>query len=178
MKVLNNSLEIKKILINQDDINNRVKQIGAQITEDYKDKNLVIIGIIKGSLYFCTDLTSAIDLPVEVDFLGFGNLPNSSSKKIIRDIDIDISGKHVILVEDIIRTGLTACYLVSHLESKKPASISVCSLLMNPDRLLLPAPVKYTGFEIGDKWLVGYGLDINQIGRNLPYIAEIECDKK
>lgn len=178
--VLGNSLEIKRIVHSEEDIKKRVAELGAAITEDYRDKkeDLVVIGVIKGSLYFFADLTRAIDLPIKIDMIGFGNIPDTTSKtgvvKITKDVDIDITGKNVIIVEDVIRTGLTTAYLISCLEPKKPNSISVCTMLLNPDRLLMTMPVKYYGFEINDSWLLGMGMDSNEVGRNLPYIAEIK----
>ena len=109
--------------------------------------------------------------------IGFGNIPDTTSKtgvvRITKDIDIDITDKHVLIVEDVIRTGLTTAYLISNLESKKPKDITLCSMLLNPNRLLMTIPVKYYGFEIDDGWLLGYGLDQKEIGRNLPYIVQL-----
>lgn len=177
MDVLDNSIEIKRIVFDEEAIASRVKELGASITEDFKGKELIVIGVVKGSLYFFTDLTRAIDLPVKIDTIGFGNIPDTTSKtgvvKITKDIDIDIEGKHVLVVEDVIRTGLTTAYLIQSLEAKKPASISLATMLLNPNRLFVTIPVKYYGFEISDTWLLGYGLDRHEVGRNLPYIAEL-----
>ncbi|MCQ2504366.1 MAG: hypoxanthine phosphoribosyltransferase [Saccharofermentans sp.] len=175
--VLDGSLSINKIVYDRDVINQRVLELGKKITEDYHGEEVVLIGVIKGALYFFSDLTKAIDLPIKIDMIGFGNIPDTTSKtgvvRITKDIDVDITDKHVIIVEDVIRTGLTTAYLSSCLESKKPKDISLCTLLLNPNRLLMTIPVKYYGFEIDDRWLIGYGLDNNEIGRNLPYIAEL-----
>ena len=168
---------IKQILYTKEQIDARITELGRMITEDYKDDPPVVIGVIKGALYFFSDLTRAIDLPVDIDMIGFGNIPdttrNTGVVRITKDIDIDITGRRVLIVEDVIRTGLTTAYLISNLEIKKPRDISVATMLFNPDRLLLPVPVKYTGFEISDGWLVGYGLDVREKGRNIPYIAEL-----
>ena len=168
---------IKQILYTREQINDRIAELGRLITEDYKDDPPVVIGVIKGALYFFSDLTRAIDLPIDIDMIGFGNIPdttrNTGVVRITKDIDIDITGRRVLIVEDVIRTGLTTAYLISNLEIKKPSDISVATMLFNPDRLLLPVPVKYTGFEISDGWLVGYGLDVHEKGRNIPYIAEL-----
>lgn len=176
-EVLDGSLSINKIVYDQDVIRNRVAELGKQITGDFKGEEVVVIGVIKGSLYFFSDLTRAIDLPIKIDMIGFGNIPDTTSKtgvvRITKDIDVDITDKHVIIVEDVIRTGLTTAYLSSCLESKKPKDITLCTMLLNPNRLLMTIPVKYYGFEIDDRWLIGYGLDNNEIGRNLPYIAEL-----
>ena len=147
-------------------------------TKDYAGEELIVIGVIRGALYFLSDLTRAIDLPIKVDMIGYSNIPNTTSKtgivRIIKDIDIDITDKHVLVVEDVIRTGLTTAYIIQNLEMKKPKDITLCSMLLNPDRLLMTIPVKYYGFEINDQWLAGYGMDRDEIGRNLPYIAQIK----
>lgn len=175
--VLQDSIEINKIVYDEDTIKARVAELGKQITEDFKGEELIVIGVIKGSLYFFSDLTRAIDLPLKIDMIGFGNIPDTTSKtgvvRITKDIDIDITDKHVLIVEDVIRTGLTTAYLISNLESKKPKDITLCTMLLNPNRLLMTIPVKYYGFEIDDRWLLGYGLDKKEIGRNLPYIVEL-----
>jgi len=175
--ILDNSIEIKRVVYDEETIASRVKELGDRITEDFKGEELIVVGVIKGSLYFFTDLTRAIDLPIKIDTIGFGNIPDTTSKtgvvRITKDIDIDIADKHVLVVEDVIRTGLTTAYLIQNLETKKPKSITLATMLLNPDRLFMTIPVKYYGFEISDTWLLGYGLDSHEIGRNLPYIAEL-----
>lgn len=177
MANLEDALRTGRVVYDEETIRSRVKELGRQITEDYKGKELVVIGVIKGSLYFLSDLTRAIDLPVKIDMVGFSNIPDTTSKtgivRIVKDIDIDITDKHVLVVEDVIRTGLTTAYIIQNLDMKKPKDITLCSMLLNPDRLLMTIPVKYYGFEINDQWLAGYGLDRDEIGRNLPYIAQI-----
>ncbi|MBQ5768514.1 MAG: hypoxanthine phosphoribosyltransferase [Clostridiales bacterium] len=170
-------MHTERIIYSEETIKARVTELGKQITKDFEGKDLVVIGVIKGSLFFLSDLTRAIDLPVKVDMIGFSNIPDTTSKtgivRITKDIDIDITDKHVLVVEDVIRTGLTTAYIIQNLEMKKPKEITLCSMLLNPDRLLMTIPVKYYGFEINDQWLAGYGLDHDEIGRNLPYIAQI-----
>ena len=177
MANLEEALNTERVVYSEETIQNRIKELGRQITEDYKDKELIVIGVIKGSLYFLSDLTRAIDLPIKVDMVGFSSIPDTTSKtgivRITKDIDIDITDKHVLVVEDVIRTGLTTAYIIQNLEMKKPKDITLCTMLLNPDRLLMTIPVKYYGFEINDLWLAGYGLDHDEIGRNLPYIAQI-----
>ncbi len=169
---------IKRILHDEDEISARIKEIGLRITEDYKDDPPVVIGVIRGALYFFSDLTRCIDLPIDIDMIGFGNIPdttrNTGVVRITKDIELDITDRRVLIVEDVIRTGLTTAYLISNLEIKKPKDIKVATMLYNPDRLLLPVPVEYIGFEISDGWLVGYGLDVHEKGRNIPYIAELK----
>ena len=181
MANLEEALNTERVVYSEETIQARIKELGRQITEDYKDKELIVIGVIKGSLYFLSDLTRAIDLPIKVDMVGFSSIPDTTSKtgivRITKDIDLDITDKHVLVVEDVIRTGLTTAYIIQNLEMKKPKEITLCSMLLNPDRLLMTIPVKYYGFEINDQWLAGYGLDRNEIGRNLPYLAQIPKQK-
>ena len=169
---------IKRILFDEEAIQNRVREIGRQITEEYKDDPPVVVGVIKGALFFFSDLTRQIDLPIDIDMIGFGNIPDTTKNtgivRITKDIDIDITGRRVLIVEDVIRTGLTTAYLISNLENKRPKDISVATMLFNPSRQLIPVPVKYYGFEISDGWLIGYGMDVHEKGRNIPYIAELK----
>ena len=178
MSNLEKALNIERIVYDEETIRKRVAEVGAQITKDFAGEELIVIGVIRGALYFLSDLTRAIDLPIKVDMIGYSNIPNTTSKtgivRIIKDIDIDITDKHVLVVEDVIRTGLTTAYIIQNLETKKPKDITLCSMLLNPDRLLMTIPVKYYGFEINDQWLAGYGMDRDEIGRNLPYIAQIK----
>ena len=168
MANLEEALNTERVVYSEETIKARVKELGAQITKDYEGKELVVIGVIRGALYFLSDLTRAIDLPIKIDMIGFSNIPDTTSKTgVVRII------KDVLVVEDVIRTGLTTAYIIQNLEMKKPADITLCSMLLNPDRLLMTIPVKYYGFEINDLWLAGYGLDHDEIGRNLPYIAQI-----
>ncbi len=170
--------KIKQILFTEDELKKRINEIGKQITIDYADKELVMIGVLTSSVYFFTDLTRAVDIPVMVDFIDLARISMSASQKgivrITKDLSLDISDKHVILVEDIIRTGLTIGYLVQNISSRMPASIKICSLLVNPEQQIINVPIAYSGFEFNNSRLIGYGLDVNGIGRNLPYIAEIE----
>ncbi len=156
----------------------RIKEIGEEITRDYKHKELIIVGVLKGSFYFFSDLTREIDLPIQIDFMSIGVYPNSTNEtgvvRIVKDLDLEIMDKHVLIIEDIIRTGLTIGYLVQNLEARKPASVKVCSLLINPDQQLINVPIAYSGFTITNQWLVGYGMDINEKYRNLPYIAKAD----
>ena len=171
-------IKIKKTVYDREEIRGRVTEMGREITKDYKDKDVVMIGVINGALYFFSDLTRAVDFPILVDTIGFANIPDTTSKtgrvKITKDIDVDIRGRDVIIVEDVIRTGLTTAYLISNLELREPKSIKVCTLLLNPQRLLLNLPIAYHGFDIRDEWLLGYGLDRKGVGRNLPDIVSVE----
>lgn len=168
----------KRVVYSEERIRECVGKIGRQISQDYAGKELILIGVLKGSLYFMADLTRSIDIPIQLDFITIGTIPNTTSQtgvvRITKDLDLDITGKHVLLIEDIIRTGLTTAYLVQNLLSRLPASIKVCSLLVNPDQQLINVPIAYSGFNITKTRLIGYGMDQDENGRNLPYIAEME----
>lgn len=169
--------KIKRILYSEEELRATAQRIGKQISEDYADKELVVIGVLKGSLYFFADLTRAVTVPIGIDVIAIGTTNSTSQTGVVRitkDLDLDITGKHVLLIEDIIRTGLTTAYLVQNLDLRKPADIKVCSLLVNPDQQLINVPIAYYGYEISDAWLIGYGMDVREDGRNLPYIAELE----
>ncbi len=166
-----------KIVYSEEDIKKRILELGKQITADYAGKDLILIGVLKGSLFFLTDLARAIDLPLQLDVISVGVSPNSPGRtgvvRLTKDLDSDISGKHVLVIEDIIRSGLTTGYLLQNLETRGAESISVCTLLLSPNELLISIPVQYSGFDVSKARLVGYGLDVEEKGRNLPYIAEI-----
>ena len=168
----------RKILFSEKAIQERIREIGRTISRYYADQELVLVGVLKGSLYFIADLTRAIDIPVLLDFMSIGTYPTTTNRqgivRITKDLDLEITGRHVLIVEDITRTGLTTAYLVQNLMARQPASVKVCSLLVNPEQQLIDVPIAYTGFEITRTRLVGYGMDINEKGRNLPYIAEID----
>ena len=171
-------IRYKKILFSQEKLQEKIRELGAKITSDYEGKDLILLGVLKGSLFFFTDLAREISLPLQLDMLAIGSIPDTTSStgivRITKDVDISITGKHVIVVEDIIRTGLTTAYLLQTLEARKPASVEVCTLLYNPERQLIDLPVKYYGFEVDRSWLIGYGMDSGEYGRNLPFIAEME----
>ena len=168
----------KKVIFTETQLKERITELGKKITEDYKDQEIVLLGVLKGSLFFFTDLARAIDVPMQLDMIAIGSIPDTTSStgivRITKDVDINITGKHVIVVEDIIRTGLTTAYLLQTLEARKPLSVEVCTLLYNPERQLIDLPVKYSGFEVDRSWLIGYGMDSGEYGRNLPFIAEME----
>lgn len=169
---------VKEILFSEEVLKKRVAEIGKQISEDYKNKNPVLVSVLKGTMYFVADLTRQIDIPIQIDFMSIGVYPgvakNTGIVRINKDLDINIEGRHVLMVEDIINTGLTMGYLVQNMEAKKPASIKVCTLLDNSQKRLMNIPLEYIGFEVPDILLVGYGIDRNQDFRHLPYIARYE----
>ena len=173
-----NNITYKKIIFTEKQLRERIIELGKKITEDYQGQEIVLLGVLKGSLFFFTDLARAVDLPMQIDMIAIGSIPDTTSStgivRITKDLDINITGKHVIVVEDIIRTGLTTAYLLQTLEARRPASVDVCTLLYNPDRQLIDLPVKYFGFEVDRSWLIGYGMDSGEYGRTLPFIAEME----
>lgn len=169
--------EIKE-LIDEQTLQNRIKEMGKQITNDYKEKEIVLICILKGSMYFTVDLSKNIDNKVKIEVIqvsSYGKERQSSGKVEMKlDLKESIEGKDVIIVEDIIDTGRTLKYLVEHLKSKKPNSMKLCTLLDKPEQRIYDITVDYNGFQIPDKFVVGYGLDCEEYYRNLPYIGYIE----
>lgn len=168
--------QYKRILFTKEDILNRVSSLGEAISKDYEGKELVLVALLKGSLYFCADLTRAVTIPVMIDFMSIGVYASNQSGivRITKDLDIDITAKHVLILEDIVRTGLTLGYIVQTLEARRPASVKICSLFVNPAQRLIDVPLAYTGFTVSNEWLMGYGMDIDEKWRNLPYVVEIE----
>lgn len=166
-----------KTLFSPSKINKRVKALGRQISRDYKGKKLVLVGILKGAVVFLADLLREINIQVEVDFIqvsSYGTSKTSSGGiKIKKDIDLPIVGKHVLLVEDIVDYGYTMNYLLKFIKSKKAKSVRVCTLLNKTSRREVAVPIAYQGFEVPDKFIVGYGLDFDEKMRNLPSIRSI-----
>ncbi|MER3424132.1 MAG: hypoxanthine phosphoribosyltransferase [Nitrospiraceae bacterium] len=156
----------------------RIRELGRQITADYADKDLILVGVLKGAYAFYADLARAIRIPLRVDFLvvtSYGSKPKSSGKvKMVTDLTEDIAGRDVLLVEDIVDSGLTVQYLIKTLSKRKPKSIRVCALLSKPERRTVDIPIHYVGFQIPNKYVVGYGLDYQQKYRNLPYLAVLD----
>ncbi len=167
----------KRVVFTEQQIKERIKELGEQITKDYDGQELVLVSVLNGSMYFVADLTRVIELPIEIDFMSIGVYPHATKEtgavRITKDLDIDISGKHVLIIEDITRTGLTIGYLVQNLKARMPKSVKVCTLLYNPDQQLIDAPIAYEGFRVSGSWLMGYGMDVDQKWRNLPYIVEV-----
>ena len=170
--------DIKKILVTEEDLAKLTKKLGEQITRDYADKKLLIVGVLKGSIYFLTDLSRHIDLPCHIDFIqasSYGAGTESSGKiKIIKDIDSDLTGFDVLLVEDILDTGRTLKHIHDMLSKRNPNSIAVVTLLDKPARREVDIKADYTGVDIPNEFAVGYGLDYNQYYRNLPYIGVLK----
>ena len=165
-------------IVTQEEMRARIRELGKQITADYTGKDLVLVGVLKGAYAFYADLARAIRIPIRVDFLmvtSYGSRAKTSGKvKIVTELTEDIKGKDVLLVEDIVDSGLTVQYLVKALGKKKPRSIKVCALLSKPERRTIDVAIDYVGFEIPNKYVVGYGLDYQQEYRNLPYLAVLD----
>ena len=165
-------------IVTQEEMRMRIRELGRQISSDYEGKDLVLVGILKGAYAFYADLARAIRLPLQVDFLvvtSYGKKARPSGKvKMVTDLTEDIAGRDVLLVEDIVDSGLTVQYLVKTLTKRKPKSIRVCTLLSKPARRKVDVHIDYIGFEIPNKYVVGYGLDYQQKYRNLPYLAVLD----
>lgn len=172
--------EIGNIIITEDEIRRKIKEIGDQITKDYQGKELVLVCVLKGACVFIADVMRAIGIPVMVDFLSISTYAEKSEAgavRIIKDLDIDIMNRDVLVVEDIIDTGFTLGYLLRILKARHPASMKVVVLLDRPALRIVDLPVAYKGFEIPEEFVVGYGLDYNQKYRNLPYICLLKTVK-
>jgi len=156
----------------------RVQELAAQISRDYAGRELLLLGVLKGAVFFLADLMRHVDLPCELDFMAvssYGSLTASSGVvRILKDLDAPIEGKDVLIVEDIVDSGLTLNYLLRNLRGRDPRSLEVCALLVKPGRRKIDLPIRYVGFEIPNHYVVGYGLDLDQRYRNLPYVAAVE----
>ena len=166
-----------EILVQPDDLQRRVKELGAEISRDYAGREPLLIGVLKGAVFFLSDLMRSIDVSCEVDFMAvssYGSSTDSSGVvRILKDLDAPIEGRHVLIVEDIIDSGLTLQYLMRNLKARNPASLEVCSLLTKPERLRVDLSPRYVGFEIPNRFAIGYGLDHAQRYRNLGYVAAL-----
>ena len=168
--------ETVDVLLSEEQLRTRIAEMGGAITRDYRGKPLKLVGVLKGSFMFMADLARAIDLPLEVDFIGTTSYQGTQSSGVVRitnDLSRPIEGEHVLLVEDIVDTGLTMQYLLANLGTRDPASVNVCALLQKPSRSRIAVPVRYKGFDIPDAFVVGYGLDWGGRFRNLPFIGAV-----
>ncbi|MBI3356682.1 MAG: hypoxanthine phosphoribosyltransferase [Nitrospirae bacterium] len=165
-------------IVTQEQMRARIRELGRQISADYTGKDVVLIGVLKGAYAFYADLARAIRIPVRVDFIvvtSYGSRAKTSGKvKLVTELTEEIKGKDVLLVEDIVDSGLTVQHLIKSLAKKKPRSIKVCTLLSKPDRRVVDVQVEYVGFKVPDQYVVGYGLDYQQKYRNLPYLAVLD----
>ena len=170
--------DIAEVLITKDEIQDKITTLAKHITEDYRDKDLLLVGVLKGAFVFMSDLAREVQLPIEFDFMAVSSYGSSTKSsgvvRILKDLDYEITGRDVLLVEDIIDSGLTISYLLRYLVARRPASLEICSLFWKRGQQAVPLDVKYPGFEIPPVFVVGYGLDYAEKYRNLPYIGVLK----
>ena len=170
--------QIGEILVAEDDLRRRVAELGAEISRDYEGRDLVMIGVLKGAVLFLADLMRELEVPCEIDFMAvssYGSATDSSGVvRILKDLDASIEDRDVLLIEDIVDSGLTLHYLLKNLRARDPRSLEVCALLTKPERRRVDLPIRYVGFEIANRFAIGYGLDHGQRYRNLGYVATLK----
>jgi hypoxanthine phosphoribosyltransferase len=171
---------VAEVLIDEATLQGRISELGAEISADYADRDLLLVGVLKGAVFFMADLMRELAVPCEIDFMAissYGAATDSSGVvRILKDLDINVADRHVLVVEDIIDSGLTLSYLMRNLRARKPASLEICALLTKPERREIDVPVRYVGFEIPNRFVIGYGLDFAERYRNLPYVAVLRPD--
>ena len=169
------SAAVSEILIDEETLHGRIAELGAQVSDDYRGEDLLLIGVLKGAIFFMADLMRSIDIPCEVDFMAISSygagIDSSGVVRILKDLDVSIEGRNVLVVEDIIDSGLTLSYLLRNLEAREPASLEVCALLTKPERRENDVACRYVGFEIPNRFVIGYGLDFAERYRNLPFVG-------
>jgi hypoxanthine phosphoribosyltransferase len=171
---------VGEILIEQDVLQARIGELGQEISKEYEGRDLLLVGVLKGAVFFMADLMRELSVPCEIDFMAISSYGASTDSsgvvRILKDLDANISGRDVLVVEDIIDSGLTLSYLMRSLKARKPASLEICALLTKPERREIDVPVRFVGFEIPNKFVIGYGLDFAERYRNLPYVAVLHPD--
>jgi hypoxanthine phosphoribosyltransferase len=169
------SAAVSEILIDEETLHGRIAELGAQVSDDYRGEDLLLIGVLKGAIFFMADLMRSIEIPCEVDFMAISSygagIDSSGVVRILKDLDVSIEGRNVLVVEDIIDSGLTLSYLLRNLEAREPASLEVCALLTKPERRENDVVCRYVGFEIPNRFVIGYGLDFAERYRNLPFVG-------
>jgi hypoxanthine phosphoribosyltransferase len=170
--------QIGEVLVDAETLQRRVTELGEEVSEAYRERDLLLVGVLKGAVFFVADLMRGMDIPVEVDFMAvssYGSATDSSGVvRILKDLDTAIEGRDVLIVEDIVDSGLTLQYLMRNLGARNPASLEVCALLTKPERRKVELPIRFVGFEIPDRFVIGYGLDHAERYRNLPYVAALD----
>lgn len=171
--------DLQAVLLTSEQIQQRVAELGQTITHDYTGRNPLLVGVLKGVVFFMADLLRAIRIPVEVDFLAVASYStetrNRGKVRLVKDLEADIGGRHVLFVEDVIDTGLTLNYLLGTLHARQPASLEVCVLFDKPKKRLIDIPIRYKGFDLPDQFVVGYGLDHHERYRNLPFVGLLKA---
>jgi hypoxanthine phosphoribosyltransferase len=166
---------VAEVMIEEETLQARIAELGAEVTRDYRGRDLLLVGVLKGAIFFMADLMRRIELPCEVDFMAISSygagVDSSGVVRILKDLDVSIEGRNVLIVEDIVDSGLTLSYLIRNLEARHPASLEVCALLTKPGRRANDVECRYVGFEIPNRFVIGYGLDFAERYRNLPYIG-------
>ena len=169
------SAAVSEILIDEETLHGRIAELGARVSDDYRGEDLLLIGVLKGAIFFMADLMRSIEIPCEVDFMAISSygagIDSSGVVRILKDLDVSIEGRNVLVVEDIIDSGLTLSYLLRNLEAREPASLEVCALLTKPERRENDVACRYVGFEIPNRFVIGYGLDFAERYRNLPFVG-------
>jgi hypoxanthine phosphoribosyltransferase len=169
---------VGETLVAEEALQGRVRELAAEVSADYEGREMLVIGVLKGAVFFIADLLRHLTVPCELDFMAvssYGSSTHSSGVvRILKDLDIPIAGRHVLVVEDVIDSGLTLSYLLKNLASREPASLEICTLLTKPGHKRLNIPIRYVGFDLPDAFVIGYGLDYCERWRNLPYIAVLE----
>lgn len=171
--------DISEIIFTEEQIQKKVKELAAEISKDYKDKQLTLVSVLKGATIFLADLMKNLSIPLSIDFMAVSSYKNTESSGVVRlllDLRESPENKNLLIVEDIIDTGLTMNYLCENLKTRNPKSLKICSLLYKPARNIKTVKINYLGFEVPDKFVVGYGMDFNEIYRNLPYIGILKPD--
>jgi len=169
---------VTEVLIEPDALQQRIAELGEEISADYAGRDLLLVGVLKGAVFFMADLMRRLTIPCEIDFMAISSYGDSTDSsgvvRILKDLDINIERRHVLVVEDIIDSGLTLSYLMRNLEAREPATLEVCALLTKPERREIEVPVRYVGFQIPNRFVIGYGLDFAERYRNLPYVGVLD----
>jgi hypoxanthine phosphoribosyltransferase len=169
---------VAEVLIDREALQRRIAELGEEISADYAGRDLLLVGVLKGAVFFMADLMRGLTIPCEIDFMAISSYGDSTDSsgvvRILKDLDINIEGRDVLVVEDIIDSGLTLSYLMRNLEAREPASLAICALLTKPERREIDVPVRYVGFEIPNRFVIGYGLDFGERYRNLPYVGVLD----